>query len=656
MRNMKMANAKTIAGLAVIALAFSGPTLAASKEPRAIGNVATINSDAAVLATVQAFSDARVRFDAAKLGQLITSDYVEVSPRGELDRRAAVLAFYAADKASAVPAMVFSTQDVRRYGDTAIVLGTIEYTVSATNGATVKRSVRVTYVERLVGGRWLMASTQFTGIPAGPAPAPAAQSAMLPSAGVPANNSEASALRTYLLNTYPSLAYVERYRKAYPKEAQGSNILWSNAPLPPASTAKDLVSALVGLADYHVSLKGPAAGKSETLGVLFRTSSDNQMVVWRVFDTIGNTVKPGDVVLSIDGVPTAAWLYRVQAVTFGGNRRSRAAQGAFNLGMATRSIHEIQGIGNSVSLMVQSGNEAPRKVTLRYQPMSEDRAIAMVTAVDQRDLPRIFSAAGTRIGTMRLGVFAPQYDAAFNAANDLAEKVSGTTEEQAMVTGFCAVVRKFNSEFDAVADQADIMVLDLRGNMGGFGRIARLLVEGMTTVSTPTYDVFPSGKSGVLKLVALPNDPSCGHVKSRKPIIAMTDAGTRSAGEHTAAWMWGGKATIVGERTIGAGGGLEAGSKGFVLPNSQFSVSSSESFAFFDPRGELKAGEASEARLLDQVATDCFAPSRARPFATQAVGMRPDVESKSTLADLRDGGKAQIVRAVLVLRERGTLK
>lgn len=479
-------------------------------------------------------------------------------------------------------------------------------------------------------------------------------SAMVPSAGFAAANSQAAALRTYLQKTYPSFAYVERYRTAYSKEVQGTNALWSDAPLPPASTASDLVSALVGLADYHVSLKGPGAGRSETLGVLFRTSSDNQMVVWRVFDKVG-TVKTGDVVLSIDGVPTAAWLGRVQAVTFGGNRRSRAAQAAFNLGLGKRADHEIQGIRNSVSLMVQTGENAPRKVMLQYQPMTEDRAIEMVKAVDQRDLPRIFSAVGTRIGTMRLGVFAPQYDAAFNAANDLAEKVPGTTEEQAMVTGFCAVVRKFNSEFDAVADQADVMVLDLRGNMGGFGRAARLLVEGMTSVSTPTFDVFPSGKPGVLKLVALPNDPSCGHVKSRKPIIALTDAGTRSAGEHTAAWMWGGKAMVVGERTIGAGGGLEAGSKGFALPNSEFSVSASESFAFFDPRAELKDGETNEKALLDRVAAEGFAPSRARPFATQGVGMRPDVESKSTLADLRDGGRAQIVRAILALRERGML-
>jgi hypothetical protein len=479
---------------------------------------------------------------------------------------------------------------------------------------------------------------------------------LVPLAGSAAAQSEATALRTHLRNTYPSLAYVERYRTTYSEEVQGTTALWSDAPLPLASTASDLVSALLGLEDYHVSLKGPGAGKSETLGVLFRTSSDNRMIVWRVFDTIGTAVESGDVVLSINDVPTAAWLHRVQANTFGGNRRSRVAQSAFNLGLNTRVVHQLQGVGDAVSLVVQTGENAPRNVTLHYQPMNEARAGAAVEAVGQRDLPRIFSVAGTRIGTMRLGVFAPQYEAEFNAANDLAEKVPGTTDDQAMVAGFCAVVRNFIAEFDAVAADADVMVVDLRGNMGGFRRETGLLVSSMISSLPPTYDAFASAKPGVLKLVAQPDDPPCGHVKSRKPVIVMTDAGTRSAGEFAAAWMWAGGATVVGERTIGAGGGLEAGSKGFALPNSEFSVSTSESFAFFDPRGELKGGEASEAALIDKVATERFAPSRMRPFVIQAVGLRPDVESKSTLADLRDGGQAQIARAVSILRARGMLK
>ena len=132
---------------------------------------ATVRSDEAILALVRAFSDARGRFDAKALDALLTPDYVEVSPRGEVDRRPAVLGFYAPGKATQVPPMTLGTEDVRRYGDTAIVIGSIEYTVPGPGGNAVKRTIRVTYVERRLNGRWLMAGTQYTGVqPAQAAP------------------------------------------------------------------------------------------------------------------------------------------------------------------------------------------------------------------------------------------------------------------------------------------------------------------------------------------------------------------------------------------------------------------------------------------------------------------------------------------------------
>ena len=130
-----------------------------------------LEPDASVAALVRAFCDARDHFDAKALGGLLTPDYVEVSPRGEIDRRPAVLGFYAANKATPVPAMTRDTQDVRVLGDAAIVIGSVSYAVPTPTGGTVERTVRVTYVERRVGGRWLMASTQYTGVqPPRPAP------------------------------------------------------------------------------------------------------------------------------------------------------------------------------------------------------------------------------------------------------------------------------------------------------------------------------------------------------------------------------------------------------------------------------------------------------------------------------------------------------
>ena len=60
--------------------------------------------------------------------------------------------------------MTLSTQDVRRHGDTAIVIGSVDLATPAPTGGTVKRTVRVTYVERRVGNRWLMASAQYTDV------------------------------------------------------------------------------------------------------------------------------------------------------------------------------------------------------------------------------------------------------------------------------------------------------------------------------------------------------------------------------------------------------------------------------------------------------------------------------------------------------------
>lgn len=128
-------------------------------------------ADPAIMTLVDAFSDARNRFDAAALDRLLTPDYVEVSPRGEIDPRKAVLGFYALEKAIPVPPMALSTQSVRRYGDVAIVVGSVNFATPGPNGATVDRQLRVTYVGRRVRGRWLMASTHYTGV-IGRQPAP----------------------------------------------------------------------------------------------------------------------------------------------------------------------------------------------------------------------------------------------------------------------------------------------------------------------------------------------------------------------------------------------------------------------------------------------------------------------------------------------------
>ena len=96
---------------------------------------------------------------------------------------------------------------------------------------------------------------------------------------------DAEALRAQLRQSYPSLAYVDRYRRQFPAEAQGDTSLWDGkGGAPRLRNGVDLTKALLGLQDQHVSLGGLQAGRTESLGILFRTSTDAHMVVWRVFD------------------------------------------------------------------------------------------------------------------------------------------------------------------------------------------------------------------------------------------------------------------------------------------------------------------------------------------------------------------------------------
>ena len=134
-------------------------TTPASAQPRETQAV-----PAPILALINAFSAARANFDAKALDALLAPDYVEVSPLGEVDRRQTVLGFYTLDKATPAPPMTLGTQDVRRYGNITIVIGSVDYRVPDQTGATVIRTMRVTYVARRVGNRWLMASAQYTGV------------------------------------------------------------------------------------------------------------------------------------------------------------------------------------------------------------------------------------------------------------------------------------------------------------------------------------------------------------------------------------------------------------------------------------------------------------------------------------------------------------
>jgi C-terminal processing protease CtpA/Prc len=465
-------------------------------------------------------------------------------------------------------------------------------------------------------------------------------------------------LRAQVAHSYPSLRYVERYRHDFPAEVQGQ-AFWSDDAQPLLSDAGALTRTLTALQDQHVALVGAKAGKSETLGLLLRTASDGSVIVWRVFDASVKTAKvaEGDQVLAIDGQDARVWLQRAATLTFGGQRRGRYAEAATEVGLATPVVHRVAGLGAAVTLRLKEAGNRAKTVTLQYKSMDAELAKSMAAAVDRPDLPQRFKAAGLRIGTLRMGAFAPQYDDAFGAAADAASKQPGTSDDTAMLAGYCAVVRHVIGDADTAAHDADVLVLDLRGNLGGFDREAWLLADALVTKSSlTTLDLFAGSRPGTVQLAKERTDPSCSHVTSQAPLVVLTDAGTRSAGEFMASWLWASGATVVGERTVGAGGGFEFnGEPGTPLPHSGYAVRLSGNFSVFDPSGTLAEGEHAEGALIDMLAQDHFAPSRTRPFAVQCAGLRPDRELTTTLADLRDGGKARLAKVLAQLKAKQLL-
>jgi uncharacterized protein (TIGR02246 family) len=114
------------------------------------------------------FTEAQKNYDAAKLDEILAPDYVEISPAGEVDPRAKVISFYAPEKKSERGGELVSYGldeiTTRIYGDTAIVVARLPFTMKTPDGQTMSRALRCTIVCRQTRGKWRIASAQYTGI------------------------------------------------------------------------------------------------------------------------------------------------------------------------------------------------------------------------------------------------------------------------------------------------------------------------------------------------------------------------------------------------------------------------------------------------------------------------------------------------------------
>ena len=113
------------------------------------------DASADVSALVDRFLAAERAYDAPALGRLVTPDFVEISPIGEVDARERFLSFYTSDKKQPAPEVALSERSVRVDGDTAFVTMRLSFGPA---------SLRAVFVARHRAGGWALASTQFTPI------------------------------------------------------------------------------------------------------------------------------------------------------------------------------------------------------------------------------------------------------------------------------------------------------------------------------------------------------------------------------------------------------------------------------------------------------------------------------------------------------------
>lgn len=130
-------------------------------------------ADAPIVQLVTDFVRAEEQFDQARLAQLVTPDYAEVSPLGELDLHDAFLGFYAADKKRPAPQTALCEPLVRRYGDSASLIARLTFDIPGPPEQPARSvSIRASFLAVQTDGAWKLASAQYTPMrPKQPAPA-----------------------------------------------------------------------------------------------------------------------------------------------------------------------------------------------------------------------------------------------------------------------------------------------------------------------------------------------------------------------------------------------------------------------------------------------------------------------------------------------------
>lgn len=122
-----------------------------------------------VISIVKQAVAAQETYDTAALEKLYASDYIEISPKGEIDPRAKAIGFYKVEDTekarSSTPRYILDEFQVRRYGKFALIIS--RFSIGLKNNLSRPPTAvgLVVYALRKEKGAWKIYSAQFTPFP-----------------------------------------------------------------------------------------------------------------------------------------------------------------------------------------------------------------------------------------------------------------------------------------------------------------------------------------------------------------------------------------------------------------------------------------------------------------------------------------------------------
>ncbi|MBC3832197.1 nuclear transport factor 2 family protein [Undibacterium amnicola] len=138
-----------------------GASVSISAMP--VKQVVTTSATTDALALVQKHVQAQANFDQKTLDAITHSQYIEVSPAGEVDERAKMLGFYAIENKKQVPVVEVLEPVFREVAEGKLVIAKLRYKMQA-GEQTRQFSIRASYMLCKEKADWKVCSAQYTGI------------------------------------------------------------------------------------------------------------------------------------------------------------------------------------------------------------------------------------------------------------------------------------------------------------------------------------------------------------------------------------------------------------------------------------------------------------------------------------------------------------